>query len=94
MVKFLNDEMVDPIESSWFGFYKPGQGIEVQTLQESRLYLEDRLGLKQMMEDNKLVFLEKKGRHLQIDDDWFIDEIVPYLTDVQEESSGKTSKLS
>ena len=55
----------------------------METLKESRLYREDRLGLKQMMEDDKLVFLEKKGRHLQIDDDWFIEEIVPYLTEVQ-----------
>lgn len=77
----MNDEMVDPIESSWFGFYKPGQAIEKESLQESRLYMEDRLGLKQMMEDNKLVFLEKEGKHLQIEDEWFIKEIVPYLSE-------------
>lgn len=39
-VKFENDTMVDPVESEWFGFYKPGQAEEVQKLQESKLYQE------------------------------------------------------
>ena len=79
MVKFLNDEMVDPVASSWFGFYQPGQDEIVQNLEESRIFTEDRLGLKKMKEENKLVFLEKEGRHLQIEDEWFIKEIMPYL---------------
>ena len=40
MVKFLKDTMVIPLESEWFGFYAPGQDVEVETLQESALYLE------------------------------------------------------
>jgi len=39
-VKFENDTMVEPVESEWFGFYKPGQAEEVQKLQESKLYQE------------------------------------------------------
>lgn len=38
MVKFDNDTMVQPRESSWFGFYKPGQSKKLQTLQESDIY--------------------------------------------------------
>lgn len=40
LVKFLNDTTVIPNESSWFGFYTPGQDVEIQTLQESKLYTE------------------------------------------------------
>jgi len=40
MVMFGKDTMVDPKESEWFGFYKPGQGKEMYTLQESPLYQE------------------------------------------------------
>lgn len=40
MVKFENDSMVQPVESEWFGFYKPGQSVEVESLQESALYKE------------------------------------------------------
>lgn len=38
LVKFANDTMVEPVESEWFGFYKPGQADEVQSLQNSELY--------------------------------------------------------
>lgn len=30
--------MVEPVETEWFGFYKPGQAEEVQSLQQSELY--------------------------------------------------------
>jgi palmitoyl-protein thioesterase len=40
MVKFDQDHMVQPIITEWFGFYKPGQAIETQTLQDSKLYTE------------------------------------------------------
>lgn len=62
MVKFLQDSMVDPVDSEvththtrsafmqrltrpllwlqWFGFLKPGQAKETETLQESLLYKE------------------------------------------------------
>lgn len=42
MVKFEQDSMVQPVESEWFGFYKPGQSKEVMSLQESPLYQEVR----------------------------------------------------
>lgn len=42
MVKFLQDSMVVPRESEWFGFYAPGQDIEVLPLQQTQLYLEVR----------------------------------------------------
>lgn len=38
MVKFENDTIVQPVETEWFGFYKPGQSVEIQTLQESTIY--------------------------------------------------------
>ena len=80
LVKFSKDTMVQPRESEWFGFYKPGQAVELETLQESALYKEDRLGLQQMDKMNKLVFLDVNANHLQFTDVWFIDEIIkPYL---------------
>lgn len=38
-VKLEDDHTVVPKESQWFGFYKPGQNNEVETLQESRVYV-------------------------------------------------------
>uniref|UniRef100_A0A672KWG2 Palmitoyl-protein thioesterase 1 n=1 Tax=Sinocyclocheilus grahami TaxID=75366 RepID=A0A672KWG2_SINGR len=79
MVKFLQDTMVDPVDSEWFGFYKPGQDKELETLQESAIYTEDRLGLVEMDSAGKLVFLATDGDHLQFTREWFNDNLLPYL---------------
>ncbi|XP_053606824.1 palmitoyl-protein thioesterase 1-like isoform X2 [Plodia interpunctella] len=76
MVMFNNDTVTQPRESSWFGFYKPGQDQVLQTLQESDLYKEDRIGLKKMDEAGKLVFLSTPGDHLRVSKKWFIENIV------------------
>lgn len=68
MVKFLRDSMVQPRESEWFGFYKDENIHEIETLQQSRLYQEDLLGLKQMDQEGKLHFLSVDADHLQISD--------------------------
>ncbi|KAM7449542.1 Palmitoyl-protein thioesterase 1 [Porites harrisoni] len=79
MVMFGKDTMVDPKETEWFGFYKPGQAIDKYTLQESQLYKEDLLGLQQMDKDKKLHFLTADGDHLQFSDEFFDEQILPFL---------------
>uniref|UniRef100_H2THH1 Palmitoyl-protein thioesterase 1 n=1 Tax=Takifugu rubripes TaxID=31033 RepID=H2THH1_TAKRU len=79
MVKFLQDSMVDPVDSEWFGFLKSGQAKETETLQESVLYKEDRLGLAAMDAAGKLVFLATQGDHLQFTREWFSQNLLPYL---------------
>nr|XP_027221193.1 LOW QUALITY PROTEIN: palmitoyl-protein thioesterase 1-like [Penaeus vannamei] len=76
MVKFEEDSMVVPPESEWFGFYSPGQDSQVLPLQQTQLYIEDRLGLKEMDEAGKLHFLSLAADHLNFDDQWFLEEIV------------------
>ncbi|XP_011315005.1 palmitoyl-protein thioesterase 1 [Fopius arisanus] len=76
LVKFSNDTMVQPRESEWFGFYKPGQAIELQTLQESALYTEDRLGLQDMDNNGQIDFLSIETNHLQFTDHWLKEEII------------------
>jgi len=86
MVKFLNDTMVQPKESEWFGFYTPGQDKDVQTLEETPLYQEDWLGLQEMNENGQLTFLATIGDHLQFTKEWFIENIVtPYLNNTLSE---------
>jgi len=79
MVQFLNDTMVQPKESEWFGFYAPGQDREVLTLQETPLYQEDWLGLQEMNNNGQLTFLATVGDHLQFTKEWFIENIIPFL---------------
>uniref|UniRef100_A0A6B2EHE7 Palmitoyl-protein thioesterase 1 n=1 Tax=Phlebotomus kandelakii TaxID=1109342 RepID=A0A6B2EHE7_9DIPT len=75
MVKFLNDTIVQPSESQWFGFYAPGSDKEILPLKQSKIYLEDRLGLQSV----PLEFLASEGNHLQFTKEWFIKHIIPYL---------------
>ncbi|XP_002733442.1 palmitoyl-protein thioesterase 1-like [Saccoglossus kowalevskii] len=79
MVKFGKDTMVDPKDSEWFGFYTPGQAKETFRLQDSPLYKEDKLGLKQMDLKKKLVFLVSDTDHLRFTDVFFKTNILPYL---------------
>lgn len=79
MVKFSNDSMVTPRASSWFQFYAPGQDKQLMKLEESPVY--QRLGLDQMEEDGKLVFLECDGNHLQFNNGWFREFMIPFLKD-------------
>lgn len=79
MVKFLNDTMVDPPISEWFGFYKSGQAKETIPLQETSLYKEDCLGLQEMDKAGKLVFLGVQGDHLHFSEQWFDSTILPFL---------------
>uniref|UniRef100_A0A2K5D809 palmitoyl-CoA hydrolase n=1 Tax=Aotus nancymaae TaxID=37293 RepID=A0A2K5D809_AOTNA len=79
MVKFLNDSIVDPVDSEWFGFYRSGQAKETIPLQETSLYTQDRLGLKEMDKAGQLVFLATEGDHLQLSEEWFYAHIIPFL---------------
>merc|ERR1712156_792871 len=76
LVKFSEDSMVEPRESSHFEFYEEGSGKVKVPLQNSSLYIEDRLGLRALDEEGKLAFLDCPGDHLQFSDAWFTENII------------------
>jgi len=81
LVKFTLDGMVQPRESEWFEFYKPGSDKEIVPLRESPLYKEDWLGLQVLDKGGKLDLIECPGDHLQFTDKWFHENVItPYLT--------------
>lgn len=80
LVLFKEDTIVEPKESEWFGFFKPGSTNEMVPLEKSQLYTEDWLGLKEMKEDGRLHFLASEGDHLQFTEEWFNKNILePFL---------------
>ena len=79
MVMFNQDEVVVPKESAHFMFYKPGQDVEVQSLEESSLYEDNLIGLKTLNEEGKLHFYAVDGKHVEIDYDWVAENILPFL---------------
>ena len=78
-VMFNKDTMVIPKESEWFGFYKEGSDKELMTLEESEIWINDKLGLKEMASQGRLAFLKVEGDHLQIPIDFWYKEIFPRL---------------
>lgn len=81
LVKFGNDTIVQPRESEWFGYYRPGQDTELISMEEMTLYKEDRLGLKAMKETGQLVLYETEGNHLEYSRSWFNEHILPILSE-------------
>lgn len=79
MVKFVRDEMVKPTELQWFGFYAPESNRKILNLTQCEIYSKDKLGLRQMMEAGKLLFLKVDDGHLKISHEWFSREIIPLL---------------
>eukprot|EP00116_Pleurobrachia_bachei_P007517 sb/3467779/ len=80
LVRFTQDATVIPYASEWFGFFKPGQDKDVYSLQESKeLWAEDRLGLNEMWEQNRLHFLSIYDDHLRIPNEFWENEVYPRL---------------
>lgn len=75
LVQFLQDEMVIPRESSLFGYYEAGSTKTIVPLEQSALYLEDRLGLRQLATSGRLHQVKIPGRHLQYRMSWFLNNI-------------------
>lgn len=76
LVQFLQDTMVEPKESEWFGYYVPGQDKKLYTMFESPLYTEDKLGLKTLNDTGRIHFLSSDTDHLQFTETWFISNIL------------------
>ena len=62
-------------------FYEENDTSKIIPLRESLLYTNDLLGLKTMDEQSRIKFLESDTDHLQFTDQWFIDNIIPFLKD-------------
>ena len=60
-------------------YYQPGQDQKVVDMTELPVYTEDRIGLKEMNENGQIIFLDTDGDHLAITEDFFAEEIVPFL---------------
>ncbi|CAG8459300.1 7352_t:CDS:2 [Ambispora gerdemannii] len=78
LIQFTKDVTLKPRDSAWFSFY--GEDGELQDLYDTPLYIEDWIGLRQLDEEEKLEFKEIEGVHMEIDEDFFVEEVIePYL---------------
>ncbi|XP_043812438.1 palmitoyl-protein thioesterase 1 isoform X2 [Manihot esculenta] len=83
LIKFENDRVLIPKETSWFGYYPDGSLNTVIPPQETKLYNEDWIGLKALDEAGRVHFVNVSGGHLGISTSDMKKHVVPYLVDQQ-----------
>jgi len=78
LYKFENDTVVEPSDSSFFGFWGEGDDERrVVPLRESRLYKDDLLGLRALDERGALVLdLVRDANHMQFTMRWFEENVM------------------
>ncbi len=81
LVMTLHEDIVEPIISCHFGFYKKGSKTEIETLFDTVLYKEDRLGLKTLHETGRLHFKIAHCKHARFpkDEQNFVENTLPYI---------------
>jgi len=60
------DTIIQPQESSWFGFFKPNSTTEVVPLRASELYIDDHIGLKALDQSGRLHFAACDCKHQEV----------------------------
>ena len=78
LIKNNEDTVITPVESTWFEFYDI-LGERILPLKESKFYMEDFIGLRILMENNKVTFAEFKGDHVQFTYDDIDKHVIPIL---------------
>lgn len=78
LVKFSDDTVVDPRGSEWFSWFN--EAGEMETVNRTKLYTEDWIGLKALDLDGKLHLVSVPGDHLQLSQDSLDMLIDTYLS--------------
>ena len=66
-IAFKQDEMVQPYNSSIFGYFKDSSYASYIEMEDTKLYKEDLLGLRELYNDRRLFLCEVEGRHLELE---------------------------
>ncbi|KAL7123482.1 hypothetical protein ACP275_01G107100 [Erythranthe tilingii] len=79
--KHENETVIKPKESSWFGYYEDGNKKKILQPRETKLYIEDWIGLKTLDKAGRVKFIKVGGPHVQMLDDDIKKYVIPYLQD-------------
>lgn len=79
LIKNKNDTTITPIDSSWFQFYDQ-KGENIVPLNQSDFYISDYIGLRYLIENNKVSFAEFEGDHVIFTWDEIDQHIITFLS--------------
>ncbi|OAO91834.1 hypothetical protein AXX17_AT5G45790 [Arabidopsis thaliana] len=83
LVKFQDDEVITPNDSTWFGFYPDGEFETLLSANQTKLYTEDWIGLKTLDDAGKVKFVSVPGGHVRMAEEDVVKYVVPYLQNQQ-----------
>lgn len=89
LIMFEEDTVLIPKETAWFGYYPDGFFSPVLPPQQTKLYIEDWIGLKTLDDAGRVQFISVSGNHLRISHDDMKKYIVPYLSN-QDTGTGRS----
>ncbi|KZV53297.1 palmitoyl-protein thioesterase 1 [Dorcoceras hygrometricum] len=81
LIMFEHDTVLIPKETAWFGYYPDGSFDPVLPPQQTKLYMEDWIGLKSLDDAGRVEYVKVPGNHLGIAKADMKKYIVPYLED-------------
>eukprot|EP00271_Cylindrocystis_brebissonii_P007680 TRINITY_DN21280_c0_g1_i1.p1 TRINITY_DN21280_c0_g1~~TRINITY_DN21280_c0_g1_i1.p1 ORF type:complete len:333 (+),score=23.38 TRINITY_DN21280_c0_g1_i1:460-1458(+) len=79
LILFLNDTVVVPKESAHFGYFAPNTFGPVVPFDQTQLYKEDWIGLRELNEAGRVDFISVPGGHLRISRQDLEDYVSTYL---------------
>ncbi|CAH9086553.1 unnamed protein product [Cuscuta europaea] len=94
LIMFEHDTVLIPKETSWFGYYPDGAFEPVLPPQQTRLYIEDWIGLKALDDAGRVKFVNVSGNHLGISKSDMKKYVVPYLEDESSKNGVASSHYS
>jgi len=83
LIKFTGDTIIDPPESEWFGYFDTEAAEKgerkIVALQNSTMYINDKLGLRNLDMAHRIQFVALPGNHLQFTRSDMVKYMVPAL---------------
>lgn len=73
----MNDTVVYPKESEWFGILDHTHSVVA--LEDQKLFTEDWLGLKTLKDNGKILFYSLPGDHMTFESDLVLKYLIPIL---------------
>ena len=80
LIKAKHDSVIVPRESSWFEFYDY-DGKSIVPLEESDFYINDYIGLRKLIEEDKVIFYEIDQEHVLYNMKEYKEEIMSFFLD-------------
>lgn len=91
LIMFEHDTVLIPKETAWFGYYPEGAFDPVLPPHQTKLYVDDWIGLKSLNDAGRVKFISVPGNHLGISNSDAQKYIVPYLVDNASQKYSHTS---